>query len=52
MEEDRLMRELPEIPHLRAIALCLTRIADRGAGIAVIAINRALEKPSKICSAY
>jgi len=52
MEEDRLMRELPEIPHLRAIALCLTRIADRGAGIAVIAINRALEKPSKIFSAY
>jgi len=52
MEEERLMRELPEIPHLRAIALCLTRIADRGAGIAVIAINRALEKPSKICSAY
>jgi len=52
MEEERLMRELPEIPHLRAIALCLTRIADRGAGIAVIAVNRALEKPSKICSAY
>jgi len=51
MEEERLMKELPEIPHLRAITLCLLRIADRGAGIAVIAINRALEKPSKICSA-
>ena len=49
-EEERLMKELPEIPHLRATALGLKMIADNGASIAAIAINRALEKPSKICS--
>ncbi|MEM2937263.1 MAG: PhoU domain-containing protein [Candidatus Bathyarchaeia archaeon] len=47
METDRLMRELPEIPYLRAIISCLNKIADLGASIADIAINRALEKPSK-----
>jgi phosphate uptake regulator len=46
-ETDRLMRELPEIPYLRAIISCLNKIADLGASIADIAINRALEKPSK-----
>ena len=47
MECDRLMRELPGIPYLRAIVSCLSKIADMGATIADIAINRALEKPSK-----
>jgi len=42
--------EILNIPHLRAIVWTLTRIADNGAGIAVMAINRALEKPSKIGS--
>jgi len=49
-EHEILMKELPEIPHLRAVVWTLTRIADNGAGIAMMAINRALEKPSKICS--
>jgi len=49
-EHERLMKELPEFPILRTVVLELARIADNGAGIAVIAINRALEKPSKICS--
>jgi len=49
-EHEGLMEELPESPILRTVVLDLTRIADNGAGIAVIAINRALEKPSKICS--
>jgi len=47
MESDNLMHELPEIPYLRAIISCLNKIADMGATIADIAINRALEKPSK-----
>lgn len=47
MESDKLMHELPEIPYLRAIVSCLNKIADMGATIAEIAINRALEKPSK-----
>jgi hypothetical protein len=46
-ESDRLMREIPEIPYLRAIISCLNKIADKGATIADIAINRALEQPSK-----
>jgi phosphate uptake regulator len=45
-----LLKELTELPILRTIILELARIADTGAGIAVIAINKALEKPSKICS--
>jgi len=49
-EHERLMKELPELPILRTVLLELARIADNGAGIAVIAINRALEKQSKICS--
>ena len=49
-ESERLMKELPEMPILRTIVLELARIADTGSGIAVIAINKALEKSSKICS--
>lgn len=49
-EKETLMRELPEVPHLRCITVGLTRIADSGADIAVIAINRALEKSNKMCS--
>lgn len=44
---DKLMLELPQIPYLRAIISCLNNIADLGASIAEIAINRALERPSK-----
>jgi len=47
IKADRLMRELPEIPYLRAIISSLTKIGDIGATIADIAINRALEQPSK-----
>jgi phosphate uptake regulator len=47
IESERLIRALPEIPYLRAIISCLNKIADLGAAIADIAINRALEKPSK-----
>ncbi len=45
MEEEKLMRELPDVPHLGAVALLNARIAESGAGIAVIALDRALEKP-------
>lgn len=51
LERDRLMQELPEIPHLRLILWNITRIADNGAGIALIAINNVLERKTKICSA-
>lgn len=50
MHKEQLMRELPEIPHMRATAWGLTGIADTVADFAAIAINRALRKPSKICS--
>ena len=46
-ESDVLMHKLPEIPYLRAIVSCLSKISDLGATIADIAINRALEKSSK-----
>lgn len=46
-ESDRLVRELPEIPFLRAIISGLTKIADLGASIADIAINMALDKPGR-----
>lgn len=49
IEEEKLMRELPDIPHLGAVALAITRIAESGAGIAVIALDRALEKPNDLC---
>jgi phosphate uptake regulator len=47
IECNKLMRGLPEIPYLRAIVSCLNKIADKGATLADIAINRALERPSK-----
>jgi phosphate uptake regulator len=50
LERDRLMQELPEIPHLRLILWNITRIADNGASIALIAINNALGKKTRICS--
>jgi phosphate uptake regulator len=46
-QSERLMREMPEIPFLSAIVSFLAKIADVGASIANIAINRALENPSK-----
>jgi phosphate uptake regulator len=46
-ETDTMMREAPGIPFLRAIISCLDKIADLGATTANIAINRALEQPSK-----
>jgi phosphate uptake regulator len=46
-QSERLMREMPEIPFLRAIISFLGKIGNVGAGIADIAINRALENPSK-----
>ncbi len=49
-ERDRLIQMLPEIPHLDLIVWNITRIADRGAGIALKAINNALEKETDICS--
>lgn len=50
LERDRLMTELPELPHLRGILWDINRIADNGAGIALIAINNTLEKKTKICA--
>jgi phosphate uptake regulator len=50
LERDRLMQELPELPNLRGILWDINRIADNGAGIALIAINNTLEKKTKICS--
>lgn len=50
LERDRLMQELPEIPHLRLILWNITRIADNGASIALTAINNTLERKTKICS--
>jgi len=49
-ESEKLMKELPEMPVLRTVVLELATVADHGADIAVIAINKALEKPSKICA--
>ncbi len=49
IEEEKLMLGLPDIPHLGAVALAITRIAESGAGIAVIALDRALEKPNDLC---
>jgi len=49
-ESEKLLKALPEMPILRTVVLELAIIADTGAGIAVIAINKALEKSSKICS--
>lgn len=49
LEEEKLMRQLPDIPHLGAVVLGITRIAESGAGIAVIALDRALERPNSFC---
>jgi len=49
LEEEKLMRQLPDIPHLGAIVLGITRIAESGAGIAVIALDRALERSNDFC---
>jgi len=46
-EIERFTREAPQIPYLRAIISSLSKIADKGATIADIAINRALQTPSK-----
>jgi phosphate uptake regulator len=48
-EHERLLKEIPELPILRTVVLELNRIADHGASVAVIAINKALEKPTQIC---
>jgi phosphate uptake regulator len=50
LERDRMMEELPELPHLRGILWDINRIADNGAGIALIAINNTLERKTEICS--
>ncbi|MBS7616071.1 phosphate uptake regulator PhoU [Candidatus Bathyarchaeota archaeon] len=47
VDSNRLMREAPEIPYIRSMLSCLSKIADKGATIAEIAINRALEDPGK-----
>lgn len=48
-EHETLLKEIPELPILRTVVIELDRIADHGASVAVIAINKALEKPTKIC---
>ena len=50
LERDRLIRELPEIPTVKCILWDIARIADNGAGIALIAINNTLERKTKICT--
>jgi len=50
LERDRLIRELPEIPTVKCIIWDIARIADNGAGIALIAINNALERKTNICT--
>ncbi len=50
LERDRLMQELPEIPHLRLMLWNITRIAYNGARIALIAIDNALERKTNICT--
>ncbi|MDH5779784.1 MAG: phosphate uptake regulator PhoU [Candidatus Bathyarchaeota archaeon] len=50
LERDKLIQDLPEIPTVRCILWDIARIADNGAGIALKAINNALDKKTKICS--
>ena len=50
LERDRLMQELPEIPHLRLVLWNITRIAYNGARIALIAIDNTLERKTNICT--
>lgn len=47
VETERVTKEFPEIPYMRTIVSTLSKIADKGATIAEIAINRALEEPDK-----
>jgi hypothetical protein len=47
IEAEEILRELPEVPYLRAIVISLNRIADMGGAIANIAVNRALQNPTK-----
>ena len=49
-EHELLLKELHEFPLMRTVVIELDRIADHGASIAVIAINKALEKSSNVCS--
>lgn len=49
-ERNKLMAELPQIPNLRLILWNITRIADGGASIALITINRTIERKGDICS--
>lgn len=46
-EAETFTRDAPEIPYLRVIVSNLMKIADLGASIADIAINRSLEEPGK-----
>lgn len=46
-ESEELMRELPEIPYLRAIVSTLSDITDKAATFAHLAMNMALEEPSE-----
>lgn len=48
-ERDRLTKELPETPRLCCLLWNISRIAHSGAGIAIKAINNALEKQTQIC---
>jgi phosphate uptake regulator len=50
LERDRLIQELPEIPTVRCILWDIARIADNGRGIALTAINNALERKTELCS--
>lgn len=50
LERDKLMQDLPEIPHLRLILWNIVRIADNGASIALTAINNTLEGRTKVCT--
>lgn len=53
IERDRLMEELPIIPHLRSILWNINRIAENGARIALIAINNSIDKEkNNICSKH
>ncbi|MDH7563447.1 MAG: phosphate uptake regulator PhoU [Candidatus Bathyarchaeota archaeon] len=47
LESNRFMREAPEIIYIRSVVTCLNKVADIGATIANIAINKALEQPNK-----
>jgi hypothetical protein len=46
-ELEQEMRELPKVPYLRMIVSTLSKIADKGAIIAKVAINTNLMKSKK-----